>query len=85
MNNYPYESLSPLGRFQIIENSQMVDRKETEVSRPWKERLFSLPFKPFKKTKIIVTYIPKSEILQYGNVIVCHPAIAAKIRQELQK
>jgi len=82
---YPYESLSPIGGIQIIENNHMVDKKETKVLRAWKERLFSLPWKPFNKTKTVVTYIPKQEILQYGSMIVCHPAVAAKIRKELSK
>ena len=85
MKDYPYGPLSLISGIQIIESDQMVERKETEVLRTWKERLFSFPWKPLKKSKTVVTYIPKQEILQYGNMIVCHPAVAARIRKELSK
>lgn len=49
------------------------------VNRTWKERLFSLPWKPFKKRKPI--QIPSDEIIYYpnGSLLVMHSETWEKI------
>ncbi len=48
---------------------------EEIVKRTWKERLFSLPWKPFLKTKTII----KPAIYQVGNDIIAHPFYKDKL------
>ena len=47
---------------EIVEllNKQLVMNPLFEiVRRPWKERLFTKPWKPLQKTKIIIKVVPK--------------------------
>ena len=48
--------------------------KKTSVRRTWKERLFSLPWRPFVTMKVV--YEPA--IYQAGNSLLVHPALKAK-------
>ena len=50
------------------------------VDRTWKERLFSLPFRPFEKTKIV--YEPTIWFL--GNTLLVHPTLKQKIEYVMQ-
>jgi len=58
-----------------------------EVRRSIKERLFSLPFKPFQATKKITEYkdfIEDGKIIYCGNKIFCNPQTYEKLRKELE-
>lgn len=55
--------------------------------RTWRERLFTLPFEPFKKFKII-GYKPMKEaiLIKMNNsarILFCAPVMADKIKQEI--
>jgi len=69
---------------RIFENIHLVDKKEREVERGIFERLFSFPWRPFKKTKIEFYEVPSTKILQFGSNIFCHPAMKQKILKELE-
>ena len=52
----------------LISSSHLSDYES--VARTWKERLFTLPWRPWVRTKSI--HRPK--VFQYGNTIICSPA-----------
>lgn len=49
-----------------------------EVRRTWKERLFSKPWKPLRKTRTVVPMVPSREIYCTNDCIIMHPAIIDK-------
>ena len=50
--------------------------------RTWKERLFSLPFKPFRKFKV-VGYKPMEQIVMMGNFLFAAPEIVERLEASL--
>ena len=76
MNDIPNAYLSNFYGYNIIENIHMVDVDNpiiTEVNRTWKERLFTLPWRPFKKTKTVTTFPPMKNFYLMGRTLFCHP------------
>lgn len=50
-------------------------------NRTWKERLFTTPWKPFKKYKVIHT----PAILNFGDQILVHPSLKAKFEWQMSQ
>lgn len=71
----------------IIEDEHLVENGPPEtVRRTWKERLFSLPWKPLQATVTIIPKIPIRTIYKLpGNFLVMHPETAQELRRELEK
>lgn len=73
--------------FNILENPFLVvDGESYEVPRTWKERLFTLPWHPFKRTKTIIPKVPNKNVYFANNGTVCiaHPETARIIREKLK-
>jgi len=68
-----------LGRYKIISSLSMVKPKKKVVKRSWKERLFSFPWHPFQKTKVVTYNVPDETVLKMDDKIICHPTIYEKI------
>ena len=49
-----------------------------EVKRTFKERWFSLPWKPFKKVKLITTQVPSREVIRNNGVLYAHPVMKSE-------
>jgi len=71
--------------FTFIMNPNVYDEVRTQVKRVWKERLFSIPWNPFKKTKTTVQHKPMVLVDVGGRVIYCHPDIADEIIEQLER
>lgn len=80
--------------FSCLENVNLTipgpDQKtDHEVKRSWKERLFTLPWRPFKKTRHYVsireTRLPDPQYYIMGRNIIAHPATMQRLRNELKK
>ena len=73
--------------YQLIESSYLVDRGPDKlIDRTWKERLFSLPWTPFKKTKVVETYVPSDKMYVIGrDKIIIHPEKIKIIKDALIK
>lgn len=79
--------------YKIIEDINMVDIKIEVINKTWKERFFSLPWKPWIKTNVIEKRIPKHKVYiidNYGvygidKVLICHPVMAEKLRNNIKK
>lgn len=69
------------GGIQIIEDKNMLEYET--VSRTWKERLFTLPWRPFLKVKTISK--PSKDIYQVGNTFVCHPFMKREILRGIEE
>ena len=85
MNDLPYNTFSTFGGIQVIEGVNMTVAGELyEVSRTWKDRVFTWPWNPLRKTYTIIPQVPSDEIIRFKDKMVCHPTIANKLRQELR-
>jgi len=74
--------------FQIVESTELTITESEIVPRTWRERLFSWPWRPWVKTKLIVRTMPDPNtylmLSLYGEqVAICHPAIATALRERM--
>ena len=77
---HPYTGLA------IRESEYLVVADGTRtVRRTWGERLFSRPWRPFKATKEETVYRPDDSIYRVGQMLVCHPVTARKLKAALEK
>lgn len=56
-----------------------------KVRRTWRERLFTLPFKPFDTHKDVIEWVDALEddqIIRSGNKLVCNTKTYEKIRKQ---
>ena len=71
---------------KIIEDLNMVVPGEPfEKKRTIKERLFSLPWRPFKRTKTITLMVPSREIIFWENHLVMHPVVKDELLRSVAK
>jgi len=69
---------------RIVEDPHMLVPGEPEtIDRTWGERLFSLPWRPWKATKVIIPMIPSKEVLRYQDYWIMHPVVAAQLKREI--
>jgi len=57
--------------YRVIEERRLTE----EVTQTWKERLFSWPWRPFKKTRTV----PSATAVMWGNTLILHPVMANKL------
>lgn len=55
-----------------------------KVQRTLKERLFSNPWRPLKKTRTVVPQIPSREVLKFEDTLVMHPSMAIKLKRQIK-
>jgi hypothetical protein len=60
-----------------------VPRNE-EIERSWKERLFSWPWQPFKKTKYVTKWVASDEIICFNGTYYAHPDTIEKIKAAIE-
>jgi hypothetical protein len=58
----------------------MTVAKTEEVKRTWKERLFSWPWRPLRKTKYVTTHVPSEQVIFAHGTYFAHPELIEKIR-----
>jgi len=74
-------SFNTFAGIRFVENPNLVeDGDPIEVPRTWMERLFSYPWKPWKKVKTVIPKVPSSRVLVMGNVAVAHPEVIKQLR-----
>lgn len=72
--------------FQFVEAPSMVVPGEPyETRRTWRERLFSLPWRPLQRTLWVTPMVPSTELIQYGNRIVGHPATLREVIRRINE
>lgn len=76
--------LSYMG-YKIVPSNLLVDHKTKKVVRTFKERLFSLPWRPLRKFKIVSYTIPiQSILITNSGKMICHPTIYEKIKKAIE-
>lgn len=74
-----------IGALRVVERVHMTEAGEpVTVRRGWRDRWLSRPWRPWVATRIHVPQVPSRRIVQIGNSLVMHPAIARELRAELE-
>lgn len=68
---------------RIIEEAHCTVSVEEIRCRPWKERLFGWPWRPWIETKIVTVQQPDPNVYMLNGYMVCHPTIAQRIKDNL--
>jgi hypothetical protein len=78
--------LETLCGLRVVTNANLVvEDGQEEVRRPWRERLFARPWRPFKATKIVTRFKPDPNLYVIGNrTVACHPETAARTEREIR-
>jgi hypothetical protein len=71
------------GGYMIYRNPALVEPGEpVQVKRTWRDRLFSTPWSPLRTHTTQVPMVPSHNVFSPSpGVLICHPAIAAKIAE----
>lgn len=64
--------------FPVVFTTDAIEKQE--VLRTWKERLFSLPWRPLVKIRVVY----KPAIFQVGNRFLVHPALKNQLLANLK-
>lgn len=67
--------------FKIVESKAMIEPGPMEERvRPWSERLWCTPWRPWQATKMVPTVRPRKDVLRVGDMLIMHPEVANQIR-----
>jgi hypothetical protein len=67
----------------VFKSPLMVVRRDEIVKRAWKERFFSLPWRPWITIRLIIHYDPDPRVYVFGDRLIAHPAIISKLIDQL--
>ena len=66
---------------RIVESKAMIEPGPMEARvRPWSERLFCLPWRPFQAVRMVPGYRPRKDVIRLGDRLIMHPEVAREIR-----
>lgn len=67
--------------YRVVADPILTTTETREVKRTWKERLFSLPWRPFKTTHTHSYQVPDSYVVvdKLNRVIYAHPVVVKEI------
>lgn len=67
----------------VYTNPHMVEEGELyEELRSWRERLFTRPWRPLKKTKTVIPMVPSKEVFCFPDGrTVMHPAMLEELKK----
>lgn len=73
--------------YKFVARDILVDIKYREVERSLKERLFTFPWRPFKKTRTESYTVPKQEVVidDIHRIIYAHPEVLAKLTKKIEQ
>jgi hypothetical protein len=67
----------------VITSTWMTRSETREVPRPWRDRLWSWPWRPWRATMLVTVQVPSDDVLRVGGRLVMHPATLAKLQARL--
>lgn len=68
--------------FKVVENQSFTEAGEPyKVIRTFKERWFTMPWHPFKKTRMVTPQVPSKQIIKHGNTLFMHPAVFLELKR----
>jgi hypothetical protein len=74
--------MMPTFGLKVVTDINLVEPGESyEVPRMWKERLFTLPWRPFKKTRTVIPMVPSMTVYRYGDKLIMHPAMLEEYKR----
>jgi hypothetical protein len=77
--------MNHINGFKVILSEILTEvGKAYEVARPWRERLFSRPWNPTKKTKICHPIIPSRSVYQTDDGLIMHPVMFAELKSQIK-
>ena len=80
--------LSSIAGYRMVESVYATfedGKKGVYVKRSIKERLFSKPFRPFTKTKLMIVTRHTPCIYKIGDMITFHPSLRDKIIRQCER
>ena len=70
-----------LNGVEVITSVWLTESGEpVQVRRSWRERLFSRPWRPLRRTRTFVPQVPSKHAYRMGDRIVMHPAMLAQLK-----
>jgi hypothetical protein len=78
------EQILMLGQ-RFVGSPLMTEPKTEEVQLTLKQRLFSWPWRPLRKTKYVTTQTPCRNIICSNGIYYAHPAIIEEIKAQIAK
>jgi hypothetical protein len=81
--NHPHSPL--MGMLVRLNPLLTVAGPPVEIRRPWRERLFSLPWCPWQASRTETPQIPDPKPMLIGNLIFMHPDTWANLKRELDE
>jgi len=76
-------SLYGLDGYSIVESPHCTKSEERTITRSWRERLFSWPWRPWQTMKTVTVQVADEYIYVTDGMIMCHPVIAQQLRDAL--
>jgi hypothetical protein len=73
------ETMSTLLGYEIYENPNLVEY--TTVDRTWRERLLSMPWRPWVRVKTVAS--PMKDLIRTNGKLFGHPETIAKLRDAI--
>ena len=69
----------------VMSASWMTEERETAVKRPWRERLFTLPWYPWQSRETMTETVPSTKIYRANNMLLCHPSMYYVVVGEVER
>lgn len=75
-------------QYKVIEDVNMIVASDPyEIEIPWMQRWFSLPWQPFKMTKIMTDIESSREVIidDRRMTLIMHPSLASELREKISE
>lgn len=85
MNDLP---LTLLGKRVVLNDTACTKSVDEIVPRPWRERLCSWPWRPWRPTKTVTKLVPSDSIYMLGfmgNTIMMHSQTWKRLKEAVEK
>ena len=70
---------------RVITSTHLTTTEKVERVGTWKERLFSWPWTPWKRTVTIVRVVPDPGVYRFNGKYMMHPETYYKLKEKLDK
>lgn len=74
-----------LGYRVVTDPNMVVPGSYSVVHRSWRERLFSRPWQPFKRTRGVTHFIPDPNVIIRKDTMIMHPDILRRLIDQLEE
>lgn len=72
-----------LSGVQIVESPYMMVSREKQVRRTWRERLFTVPWRPLRTHNTVMEHVPNPDLVKVGHIFYGHPETVRKLRDRI--